>query len=123
MIVVPIQKEHVEVIHGWFDFYKIPRTPIPSVGFIAEEDGLIAAAFLRKIEGGFGLFDGLIANPESSGKRRSLALDAVVQRLKEEAARLEITKILAYSSDKAVVRRSLKHGFEMQPDVFIALAI
>lgn len=109
------------MIKPWFENYGLPSDmSLPQVGFIVED---LAVGFLRRIEGGYGLFDGLMANPYSMGKQRSLALDLVVKRLIDEARHLYITKILALTVESAILRRSLKHGFELQPDKFIALKV
>lgn len=127
MVVIDFNfNKHSEHIEAWLIGHKMnPRlfleTP-DSGSIVYDDEGFIAAGFLRHQEACHDLFlDGLIANPESSGKRRYRAIDAVVEHLIQKAKRAGARKILAYSKDAGTLKRSLRHGFQVLPHVMIAL--
>lgn len=119
-------EDHGEEFARWLSFYNRPLSfmnQIPCMGFIVEDDeGLIAAAFLRKIEGcGAALFDGLIANPQSSGKRRYFAIDLLSREALRGAKDGGFQSVIAFSVDKGTLKRSIKHGFRRLPHDLITL--
>jgi hypothetical protein len=96
---------------------------IPKIGAVVRDnDGPIAMAFLRSIEACKSvLLDGLIANPDSSGKRRYFAIDLLVQEIIKTARQLGCTQIIAFSVDKGTLKRSIKHGFNPTAQQLICL--
>lgn len=97
---------------------------LPSIGYMAtDEKGKIAAGFLRRVEGDFMLLDSLIANPKTSGKRRYQALDLIVDQLIDKAGELKLKQILAFTKERAIIKRSIKHGFQMSDHVVIGRQI
>lgn len=95
---------------------------LPEIGFVArDQEGSIAAGFLRRVEGGLVLLDSLIANPKASGKRRSYALDRVVEALLEKAREFKWMKVLAFTKERAILKRSVKHGFQVLNHVVIGI--
>lgn len=116
MIVAFDPVKHGEALKEWLMFYDLPKThfdEIPEIGFMAEdEDGFIAAGFIRKIENcSLALIDGLIANPESLGKRRYHAIDQVVEKLIEFSKSAGLKQLIGFSVDAGTIKRSIKHGF------------
>lgn len=88
----------------------------PEHGYIAyQNDEPVAAAFLRRVEGGFGQIDGLVSSPEFSSEDRHLAIEAVVSAVIEEAKKLEIRQLISFSVDESTLMRSRKHGFKRMP--------
>lgn len=119
---------HRQVLCDWFFEYQFNVSKLfeglPKLGrLVFDEEGAIAAAFLRKMEGNYYLLDGLIADPKSSGKRRYRALDLAVEAVIREAKRKKCSRILAYSEDTGTLKRSLRHGFYTLPDTLICLAL
>lgn len=86
---------------------------LPFTGFIAEVKGTpIAAAFLRCAEGGVGIFDGLLSNPEASARLRHEALDNLILEICNAAYDMGIRKVLAYSIDANTIGRAQRLGFK-----------
>lgn len=114
---------HEKEVKIWCDKHGIsPKLTdeFPALGFVAQDDRcLIAAAFLRRIEGNYALFDGLITNPRSSSLDRHVALEAVVKRIIRESRDLGIIGIMAYSLDTGTIERALSHGFKAMPHTLI----
>lgn len=93
---------------------------MPRIGYMAHVDGNpIAAGFLRYVEGGFALLDGLVTNPDSPGEFRNIAIDAVVSRLLKKAKSAGILKVTAYTKDAGTLLRSVNHGFVSVPHTVI----
>lgn len=86
---------------------------MPSIGYVAVLSGrLIAAVFLRKVEGGIAQIDTLVSNPTSTGEERHCAIDLVVEKVLEKAKKLNINGILFTSEDSGTIMRSHKYGFK-----------
>lgn len=95
---------------------------LPEVGFIAFDDGIpVAAGFLRRVEGGYSLLDGLISNPNCRPWDRHVCIDLVVQELIKTAVARDDKKIVAYSEDISTINRSFVHGFKKLPHSLICL--
>jgi hypothetical protein len=95
---------------------------MPSIGYIAFEDEMpIAAAFLRKVEGGYGQIDGLVSNPECPCHLRHIAMDIVIKRCISDAKALKITQLMAFCKDESPIMRSKRLGFVELPHKLMAL--
>lgn len=95
---------------------------LPQFGLIAFIEGEpVAAGFLRQVEGGFAMLDGLISNPNKSSEERHEAIDGVVHGLTAMAQRTGLTKLIAFSEDEGTLKRSLEHGFVHMKHSFIVL--
>lgn len=128
MVEAFIFEKHGEVLKNWLQRHNLGieiLEDLPELGFISYDvAGYVAAGFIRQIENSnLVLLDGLIANPESFGKRRYMALDEVVRRIVDQCKEMNIPKILAFSSDTATLKRSKRHGFEAVPQILIGLDI
>lgn len=128
MVEAFIFEKHGEVLKNWLQRHELGvelLEDLPELGFISSDAaGYVAAGFIRQIENSdMVLLDGLIANPESFGKRRYLALDEVVLRIVQQCKEMQVPKILAFSTDTATLKRSKRHGFEAVPQVLIGLDI
>lgn len=89
---------------------------LPYIGFMVSKDGLpIAFGFLRSIEGGLGMFDSFITNPDCSPSLRHSALDAIYASLFAAAKSSAVTTLLAYTSDESTIQRARRHGFTTIP--------
>lgn len=125
MDVLPFKSElHAQIIDTWLVAHGKSKLSdgLPSIGFIAFlESEPVAASFLRYVEGGYCLFDGLVSNPSLPPFKRHLAIDAVVTALIKKAKDLNLTKILAYSLDEGTLKRSFGHGFKLLPHRLIVL--
>jgi hypothetical protein len=94
---------------------------LPTVGFVVSEGDLrIAACFLRRCEGNYGIVDGLTTNPEAPSVLRHVAIDTAVRMICEEARQREITKLVAWSIDKGTLERAYeRHGFVQSHNTLI----
>lgn len=89
---------------------------MPKLGYVTiEGNTVIAAVFLRRVEGGYGQIDGLTSNPHCSPEERHCAIDLAVTRLLEEAKKLNIVNLLCTSTDSGTIVRSEKYGFKKLP--------
>lgn len=86
---------------------------IPRVGIICtnENDEVIAAGFIRKIEGPYGMLDSYITNNNANSEDRDQALDLITAKLIQIAKDSSITKLISFSVVPNIVSRAKKHGF------------
>ncbi len=82
---------------------------------------IVAAAFLRKVEGSYGQLDSLISNPVATSEQRHRGIDLVVTQVINKAKDLGITGLIALTKDVGTLMRSEKHGFVALPVTTIAL--
>lgn len=75
----------------------------------------VAAGFLRKMEGDYGMLDAFITDPVILPEYRDKALDVLMSRLIDLARSQEITKLLAFTTDENTLKRVQKHGFGIVP--------
>lgn len=92
------------------------KEEMPEIGYIAYNNHQpIAVAFLRKMEGGHALLDGIASNPDASPEDRNQAIDLVMESVVNIAKELNIKSILGYTRDESTFTRSLRHGFVQSP--------
>lgn len=121
MEIVPFNREkHTELLVSWFVsrncYFEGLEDTLPAIGVVAYQGKQpVAAAFLRQMEGFYGMFDGLISNPEASSKDRNAALDAVIDSVLKSAKSLEIKVLMAWSKDENTIIRAVSHGFVESP--------
>lgn len=113
------QQAHLVHICKWLylrDAYIPSKDEMPEIGYIAyAHNQPIACAFLRKIEGGHGLLDGIASNPDASPEHRNQAIDIVMESVVNTAKELKIKSLLGYTRDDSTFVRSLRHGFVQSP--------
>lgn len=89
---------------------------MPKVGYVTYEgDTIIAAAFLRKVEGGYGQIDGLTSNPYATAEQRHAGIDLAVSAIIAQSKKLNINNVLFISVDESTIMRSQKYGFKKLP--------
>lgn len=79
----------------------------------------VAAGFLRCVEGGYGIFDGLVTNPHCSSKTRNAALEAVVATIITKAEQIGMIGVIGWSVDIGTLKRAQSVGFEAIPEQLI----
>lgn len=85
---------------------------LPEVGFVVyEEDHFIAAGFLRKCEGGYGMMDSYITDPKMPAPWRNQALEMITKRLVKKSKALKMKHVIGFCVDVNTILRSLRHGF------------
>lgn len=90
---------------------------MPGIGYVVSEDGSpIAMGFLRKIEKKTGMIDALCTNPSAPAKKRSAAIDSVVDRIISKAKEIGLLGLVCFSEDKNTLERSEKFGFKRRAE-------
>lgn len=99
-----------------------PKASFPEHGCVVYRGAEpVAAAFLRRVEGGYAQLDGLVSSPVASSEMRHEAITLAVDYVLDQAQALGITQIMAISTDAGTLLRSERHGFAKLPHAFIAL--
>lgn len=124
MYIVKSCKESNQYVREWLTLRGLSvlgADDLPKIGYIAFERGEpIAAGYIRRVEGGTGLIDSLITNPDAPGDMRSSAIDLVVEHLLQTAIKANIHRLLAYSVDSNTLLRAEKRfGFSRLPHTVI----
>lgn len=95
---------------------------LPAYGLIAIKDGEpIAYGAIRTIEGGYAMLDSYITNGSASPELRNRALDIITYKLIKTAKENNITGLFAFSQDKSIFERSVRHGMEHIPHDFTVI--
>lgn len=105
------QKSDKEQLDSFYHSRNMPTLPesfLPKHGAIV--DGL-AAGFLYLSEGNLAFIEGLISMDHVPTMDRSRALDLVTEMLLEDAKRLNVKKVMAYTESQAVLNRAISFGF------------
>lgn len=118
-------RSDIPVIQDWLKsrgVYVPPACEFPEIGYITYYRGeAVACAFIRKVEGGFAMLDGLATNPDFPSDIRHNALDWLVGHLVKQAKSMQLKSLMATSHDKNTLLRATKHGFVKIPQTLIAL--
>ena len=86
----------------------------PKLSFVVyDEYNLIAAMFVRQVEGNIGLIDGMVTNPEEPGFIRNTALNTLVTHTLKQCKRYDLNVILGWTLDEHTAKRAEKHGFKL----------
>ena len=123
MIVKPYRPEYKGKIEAWLKKRGIDTkvvADLPEVGFISPN---VAAGFLRKVEGNFGMIDSFITNPEASPHNRNEALDKITESLVRTAYGLGMKQLLAISVDENTLKRAVRLGFSLLDHRVVAITL
>lgn len=97
---------------------------LPRTGYIVlMNDKPLAAGFLRRVEGGYGQLDTFATNPYLGSKLRNEAINLIVDQLMEEAKRLKLHGLLAFTHDKGILSRASHRGFNATGETLLVLKI
>lgn len=89
---------------------------LPKVGSVAcFHEHPIAAGFIRRIEGNWGMFDSYVTDASQKPRVRHEALDCLTLELLAKAKVLGMTSIISFSTDTRTIERAQKHGFALYP--------
>ncbi len=113
------------IINEWLDHRKVFfKDDLPRTGVICRvDDEPICAGFLRYVEGNLAIMDNLITNPHAKSYVRNIAIDGVVNELINIAKKHAIKKVIAFSVDDGILKRSKLHGFEKLEHTVIVLKV
>lgn len=85
---------------------------LPNNGVLVFQDNvLVAAGFIRLIEGSSAMLDSYITNPEVAPELRNEALDKVTESLINQSKDLGISKLLSFTVEQTIIDRAIRHGF------------
>jgi len=119
--------EHLGEMNSWLrarDVNPATMSELPAIGYIVKhEDKMVATAFLRKIEGDIGLFDGLATNPAMASEIRHHAIELLIKKVFKIAAESGMNKMIAYSKDNSIFERAEINGFTKTPYVLLTKEI
>jgi hypothetical protein len=119
------EKAQIPLINSWLAYRGMSEENpelIPEIGFIAYKEGIpVCAGFLRKCEGKIGILDSLVTNPKVNLFTRHLAINKIVRRVIQAARDQGYLKVLAFSTDKGTIKRSVWHEFEEKPHTLLSL--
>lgn len=96
--------------------YCPPREELPDIGFHVCVDGKpVAAGYLRKCEGDYGMIDSLATDPDASATDRDKALNYLVEQLILAAHKNHMKVLVSFSFDQNTIDRARGYGFEVLP--------
>lgn len=91
---------------------------LPDIGYTVYKDlDLVAAGFMRWIEGGYGMMDSFITNPEFSSKERYEALNLISDALMAKAKEMEFSKVILLTNETSIMLRSQNYEFTILDQV------
>ena len=97
---------------------------LPKIGYLAMLNGYpLAAGFLRQVEGKIGQIDGLTSNPNFGSLARHKAINLIVCTLIEDAKRLKLQGLLAFTNDASIIERGSTYGFKQLQHTVIAMKL
>lgn len=125
MLVIPYNpKVHKDEIIGLLQSHGMHPgliEDLPEIGLIAiHQDMYVAAGFIRRIEGPYGMLDSYITKSDAPTELRDKALDMITYKLIKIAREGGAVKLLAFSGVENIITRAEKHGF-VQIDYKVAL--
>lgn len=128
IVVSPYQSSYYELLEGLHLSQHVllqeTGNTLPEIGYIATEGSIaIAAGFLRRIEGGFGMIDTLVSNASLDGTIRHDGISQVVSRIILKAKELEIKGLICSTKDEGIIKRAKSIGFHETGEITIALKI
>ena len=106
----PFTARDYPVLARWYRGHKKaipPFSSLPAVGFIV--DG-VAAAFLYQTDGGIGLLENYIRNPNIDSASANQALDELTQVLLATSKELGLTKVIGLTKNARIVKRAKQNG-------------
>lgn len=116
--VVPYKHKHAPLLleiltsRDRIDMFEQEIKTLPKIGYIALIGKQpVAIGFLRRVEPCFAQIDTLASNAHFGSISRNQAIHLVVNSLMEDAKRLKLKGILAFTVDEGVLIRAKSLGF------------
>lgn len=88
------------------NLWPVPGSELPRLGYMIPG---VAAAFLRRVEGGYALMDSLVTNPHVSSNTRHKALESLYDIILQEPS---IKGIIGFTVDESTLMRAKARGFK-----------
>lgn len=109
----------------WLHAYILPEEfldTLPKIGLMVFYCNTpIGVAFLRTVEGGKGMIDGFLTDPQSDLTVRNACLDQLIIDLIKVAKYNEMSGIFGLTTNKRVVARAKKLGFSLMEHKLVSL--
>lgn len=94
----------------------------PRCGFIALQEGKpVAFCFLREVEGGYGMIDGYMSNPQMDGPTRHRGLDLVLHLVLKTTKRHNLKAVLGFTVYPEILSRAIRSGFTVLKHTLVSL--
>lgn len=90
---------------------------LPANGVVVQD---VCAGFIRMVEGGSGMVDSYITNPNATPEARDEALNLLTIRLIELGKELGLKRLIAITKDENTRERATSHGYVVLPHAAIA---
>lgn len=121
------KEEHFDYLVSWMEIRRLTiprREDTPAIGYIVYDGDLpIAVSFLRKVEGNFGMVDGMCTNPAAPLHAKAEAVDMLIDRIISSAKSLEMSNLLAFTHINSIKNRAFKNKFRELPDQLFVLGL
>lgn len=97
---------------------------LPEIGYIAFEGSImIAAGFLRVVEGGYGQIDTLVTNGDLDRDMRHEGVSRVVDSLIIKAKAMKLIGLICLTADEGILKRAYELGFHNTNQTAIGLSL
>lgn len=95
---------------------------LPLIGYVAYEGSvMIAAGFLRTVEGGYGQIDTLVTNGNCTSSMRHEGVSKIVDSIIQKAKSMKLHGLICLTSDEGVLKRAYELGFHNTAQTAIGL--
>lgn len=128
MDIYKYEPKHFKIVQFLHETQKSPLSKhlesknIPEIGYIvANSNYIVAAGFLRKLEGGYAMIDTLVSNGALPGDTRHLGLSLLIDELIKSAVTLNLTGIISLTTDNGVISRAKSLGFRADNQTVVSL--
>lgn len=109
----------IDLINDWLikrDMAPVDPEDIPARGWIVMIDKKpVGAVFMRLCEGGYGIMDSLVNDPELPSEKRHLVNDRLFYKIQRFALANELKGVFGTTVDKGTLERAIRHGFSPSP--------
>jgi len=95
---------------------------LPKNGLVVSHKNVpVAVAFLRVVEGGMGMIDGFLADPDVDIKIRNECLDELISDIIRMAEFNGMNGVIGLSVNKRVIARAKRLGFSIMEHKLVSL--
>lgn len=115
------KRTHNDLTALWMSARELMITSAtPAAGCVVFYMGFpVCLSGIRVCEGGIGMVDSFVSNPEMSAVVRNKAADCMVEHLIKQAKEMGLSHLIGISKDTNTLVRSLKHGFSVVEGVLV----
>lgn len=118
-------REYIPKIESWLDLRDLPiwsRRFYPAMGYVACMMNVpLAAGFIRFCEPDIAIFDSFITDPTFASHERHLALEAIIDKLFQEAKDNGYITCMAFTEEATIINRAKAHGFKIIAQTILSI--